>query len=146
MDLDIALTMQHDHERLDGLLEGTATAVRKGQRREAVELLERFRHGIVDSHMVVEETLLFPAFEARENDTEHPLTAVLRKGHVDLRVFFQEMAEAIEAADAEEFGDLLRTVQTVLKQHDAKEEAELYPHLAAAAARQLAEGQREEGG
>lgn len=146
MDPDIALALQQDHERLDDMLAATATAVREHRWKEAAALLERFRRGIVAGHMVVEESMLFPAFERREGGMEHPLTALLRKGHEDLRVFFQEMAEAIEAEDDEEFGDLLSTVQTILRQHDAKEEADLYPHLAdalpdrgAAAIRQLAE-------
>ncbi|OCX74436.1 cation-binding protein [Acidithiobacillus thiooxidans] len=128
--------MQQDHERLDQLLEQSAQAVGKGAWQEAAQLLEAFRHGIVDGHMVVEESTLFPAFELQEGGEDHPLTALLRKGHQDLRVFFEEMAEAIADQDAETFDDLLSTVQTILKQHDAKEETELYPYLAAALADQ----------
>ena len=123
--------MRHDHERLDVLLEAGAKAVHEGLWHEAADLLQRFRHGLVDAHMVVEETLLFPAFEAQQGHAGLALTAILRKGHQDLRVFFQEMAEAITAHDDEEFDALLRTVRALLKQHDAKEESELYPHLAA---------------
>ncbi|MHB8310433.1 MAG: hemerythrin domain-containing protein [Metallibacterium sp.] len=123
--------MRHDHERLDVLLETGAKAVHEGHWREAADLLQRFRHGLVDGHMVVEETLLFPAFETQPGNAEPALTAILRKGHQDLRVFIQEMAEAIAAHDDEEFAALLRTVRALLKQHDSKEESELYPHLAA---------------
>ncbi len=128
--------MQQDHERLDQLLEQSAQAVRQGAWQEAAQFLEAFRHGIVDGHMVVEEGTLFPAFELQEGSEDHPLTALLRKGHQDLRVFFEEMAEAIADQDAETFDDLLSTVQTILKQHDAKEETELYPYLASALADQ----------
>ena len=124
--------MRHDHERLDVLLEAGAKAVRKGLWHEATDLLQRFRHGMVDGHMMVEETMLFPAFEAQEGNDDLPLTALLRKGHRDLRVFFLEMEEAIGARDAEEYSALLSTVQAILKHHDAKEEKELYPHLAEA--------------
>lgn len=124
--------MRHDHERLDVLLEAGAKAVREGRWQEAAELLERFRHGMVDGHMMVEETILFPAFEAREGNDDLPLTALLRKGHRDLRVFFLEMEEAIGACDAEEYNALLSAVQAILKHHDAKEETQLYPHLAEA--------------
>lgn len=124
--------MQHDHKRLDMLLESCAKAAQEGRWQDSAELLERFRHGIVNGHMVVEETTLFPAFEAQEGGDDHPLTALLRKGHQDLRVFFEEMAEAISAEDVEEFTGLLSTVQTILKQHDAKEETELYPFLSTA--------------
>lgn len=126
--------MQHDHVRLDQLLEQSAQAVANGTWREAAHLLKTFRHGIVDGHMEVEENILFPAFERQEGGEDHPLTALLRKGHQDLRIFFEEMAEAIQDQDAETYDDLLSTVQTILKQHDVKEETELYPYLAAALA------------
>ncbi len=129
---NIAEVMQHDHERLDQLLENSAQAVRSGAWQDAADFLEKFRHGIVDGHMAVEENTLFPAFEHQEGGNDHPLTALLRKGHQDLRVFFEEMAEAIKDKDAETFEELLSTVQTILKQHDAKEESELYPFLASA--------------
>ena len=129
---DIDQIMQHDHEHLDQLLEQSTHAVSAGAWREAAHLLEVFRHGLVDGHMMVEESTLFPAFERKEGDDDHPLTTLLRKGHQDLRIFFEEMAEAIQDQDVESFNDLLSTVQTILKQHDAKEETELYPYLAAA--------------
>ena len=134
MSHDIAKIMQEDHERLDQILGNSAQAVEQSRWSEAAKTLEAFRHGIVDGHIAVEESLLFPAFEVWEGGDEHALTALLRKGHQDLQVFFSEMAEAIAAHDAEEFADLLSTVQTILKQHDAKEESELYPHLAEALA------------
>ena len=132
MNEDIAEVMQSDHERLDKLLERSAQAVSEGRWSDAAAELETFRKGIVDGHMSVEEELLFPAFENWEGGEEHALTALLRKGHSDLKVFFLEMAEAIDQQNAEDFGDLLSSVQTILKQHDAKEESELYPHLAEA--------------
>ena len=131
---DIANILQQDHERLDRMLEDAAQAVQDARWEEAAKTLESFRRGIVEGHMAVEESLLFPAFEAWEGGEDHALTALLRKGHRDLQVFFSEMADAITAHDAEEFGDLLSTVQTILKQHDAKEESEVYPHLAEAVA------------
>lgn len=123
--------MRHDHQRLDALLEAAADAVSEQRWQDGAVLLERFRHGIVDGHMVVEETLLFPAFESQPGNADLALTAILRKGHQDLRVFLEEMAEAIAAHDDEEFAALLRTLRALLRQHDAKEESELYPHLAA---------------
>ena len=123
--------MRHDHQRLDALLEAAADAVSEQRWQDGAVLLERFRHGIVDGHMVVEETLLFPAFESQPGNADLALTAILRKGHQDLRVFLEEMAEDIAAHDDEEFAALLRTLRALLRQHDAKEESELYPHLAA---------------
>ncbi|MEY2340690.1 hemerythrin domain-containing protein [Acidithiobacillus sp. IBUN Pt1247-S3] len=121
--------MQHDHERLDKLLAETEIAVEKGHWQEAETLFQGFRKGIVGAHMTIEEYLLFPAFERWSQDEQHPLTALLRKGHQDLRVFFAEIEDSLQQHDTEEFADLLSTVQIILKQHDAKEESELYPYL-----------------
>jgi len=124
--------MRHDHERLVALLETGARAVREGRWIEAAKFLERFRHDLVDGHMMVEETILFPAFEAQAGHGDLPLTALLRKGHRELHVFFMEMEEAIGAQDTEEYNALLSAVQAILKHHDAKEEEELYPFVAEA--------------
>ena len=69
--------MQSDHERLDRLLAATAEAAEAGRWQAAHESLAKFRHGIEDGHMAVEEQTLFPAFEGREGGSEHPLTALL---------------------------------------------------------------------
>ncbi len=124
--------MQHDHERLDALLEAGAKKLQEGQWHESTELLEQFRYGIEDCHMVVEETLLFPAFEKHSGNADHPLTTLLCKGHQDLRIFIQEMQEAISSQDTEEYDAILSTVRALLKLHDNKEETELYPYLSAA--------------
>lgn len=124
--------MQHDHERLDTLLEASAKRVQGDQWHEASELLEQFRHGLEDCHMRVEETILFPAFERHSGNAKHPLTALLCKGHQDLRIFIQEMNEAINIRDTEEYNATLGTVRALLKLHDNKEETELYPYVSAA--------------
>jgi len=125
--------MRGDHERLDALLAASAQAIEGLRWEEGATLLAQFQHDIIENHIAVEESMLFPAFEAQEGgDANHPLTSLLRKGHKDLRVFFEEMAEAISARDTEEFEGLLSTVQAILKTHDAKEETELYPFLSKA--------------
>ncbi len=124
--------MQSDHERLDLLLKAGAQQAHRGHWHEATELLKQFRNGIVDCHMKVEETMLFPAFEKHSGNANHPLTALLRKGHQDLRVFIQEMDEAINSQDTEEYDAILSTVSALLKLHDSKEETELYPYVSAA--------------
>ena len=53
---DIALTLQKGHERLDDILKAAA-AVREYQRKEAVDLLTQFRHGIVNGLMAAEKTV-----------------------------------------------------------------------------------------
>ncbi|MFY9956135.1 MAG: hypothetical protein WAK54_23790 [Bradyrhizobium sp.] len=55
------------------------------------------------------------------------MTATLRKGHGDLPVFFDELNDALEAHDAEEYGRIAGAMRALLAPHDDKEEAELYP-------------------
>lgn len=130
MPASIEQVLQHDHQQLEDLLDATSRSVHEQHWQHAAAQLEQFRHGLVDAHMAVEEKLVFPAFEAGDDPGAQALTAILRKGHQDLRVFLMEMADAIAAHDDDEFAALLRTVRALLKQHDSKEESELYPHVA----------------
>jgi hypothetical protein len=63
---------------------------------------------------------LFPAVEGGLK----PCRAALRKGHRDLPVFFDELNDALEAHNAEEYGRI--ALCGALARHDEKEEAELY--------------------
>jgi hypothetical protein len=67
---------------------------------------------------------LFPAVAGA---AETVLTATLRKGHRDLPVFFDELNDALEAHDAEEYGRIAGAMWALLSGLDDKEEAELYP-------------------
>jgi hypothetical protein len=67
---------------------------------------------------------LFPAVAGA---AETVLTATLRKGHRDLPVFFDELNDALEAHDAEEYGRIAGAMWALLSRLDDKEKAELYP-------------------
>ena len=128
---DIARVMHEDHECLDRLFADVRAAARDEDWKKAAGILEQFCAAI-ERHMAVEETCLFPAFERHVGVADNATTALLRKGHRDLKVFFAEMTDAIAARDGEEFHYLAHAVATLLHQHDTKEEAEVYPDLAAA--------------
>jgi hemerythrin-like domain-containing protein len=113
----------HDHRRLERELEASAAHAGAGRWDEATAAFAGFRRGI-ERHMEVEEQVLFPAVE---DGAETPLTAILRKGHRDLRVFFDELDDALKARDAEEFARIVASMRALLERHDEKEEAELYP-------------------
>lgn len=120
---DIGKVFAHDHRRLEEALDTSEACVGAGQWEAAEAAFSEFRRGI-EQHMAIEEQELFPAVEA---GAETALTATLRKGHRDLRVFFDELNDALEAHDGEEFGHIARTMKALLARHDEKEEAELYP-------------------
>jgi hemerythrin-like domain-containing protein len=113
----------HDHRRLEQALAASAAHAGAAQWDAATAAFAIFRRGI-ERHMEVEEQVLFPAVEA---GAETPLTAILRKGHRDLRVFFDELDDALQARDAEEFARITASMRALLERHDEKEEAELYP-------------------
>jgi hypothetical protein len=64
---------------------------------------------------------LFPAVEGGLK----PCRAALRKGHRDLPVFFDELNDALEAHDAEEYRRIAGAMRALLARHDEKAEAEL---------------------
>jgi hemerythrin-like domain-containing protein len=113
----------HDHRRLEQALETSMAHARARRWDDAADAFATFRRGI-ERHMEVEEQVLFPAVEG---GAETPLTAILRKGHRDLRAFFDELEDALQAHDAEECTRIAATMQALLERHDEKEEAELYP-------------------
>ena len=120
---DIGKVFAHDHRRLEEALNASGACVRAGQWDAVLAAFTEFRRGI-EQHMAVEEQELFPVVEG---GAETALTATLRKGHRDLRVFFDELDDALGAHDVEEFERIARTMTALLARHDEKEEAELYP-------------------
>lgn len=83
----------------------------------------------IEAHMSTEEERLFPVYETRHGP-DNPLTGILRKGHRDLRGFFEEISETIAGQDFEEAAALMDTVSQILAHHDEKEEHEFYPAVA----------------
>ncbi len=112
-----------DHRRLEQALDASAAHAGAAHWAEAAAAFTEFRSGI-ERHMAIEEQELFPAVE---DGAETALTAILRKGHRDLRVFFDELGDALEAHDVEEYNRVARSMRALLARHDEKEEAELYP-------------------
>ena len=114
---DIGEAFAHDHRRLEQALAASAAHAGAGRWDEAAAAFAIFRRGI-ERHMEVEEQVLFPAVEA---GAETPLTAILRKGHRDLRVFFDELDDALQARDAEECARITASIRALLERHDEKE-------------------------
>ncbi len=145
---EIGEAFGHDHGRLEQILDTSTAHVGAARWAAAWEAFAAFRSAI-ERHMEIEEQYLFPAVEA---GTETALTATLRKGHRDLRVFFDELQDALEAHDVEEFNRIAGISRALLARHDKMEEAELYPAAqarlgadAAAVAARLGRGQTGEG-
>ncbi|GBC85630.1 Iron-sulfur cluster repair protein YtfE [bacterium HR11] len=126
MSFSVADFMSHDHDRLDALFEEFRRTKTQDLPR-ARRLFDEFRSGL-ERHIVWEEDILFPAFEARTGMHEAGPTVVMRMEHRQIRELLAEIARALEAGrtdtDALE-QDLLQ----VLGVHNSKEEGILYPWI-----------------
>jgi iron-sulfur cluster repair protein YtfE (RIC family) len=121
----ITTYLSWDHDRLDTQLEQAARDARAGRFEEARAAHRRFRTGL-ERHMRIEEDLLFPLFEARSGISGGP-TTVMRDEHRQIRRAVEAMAEGLEAGDVRRFGEGLSFLNSVLPEHNAKEQHVLYP-------------------
>jgi iron-sulfur cluster repair protein YtfE (RIC family) len=80
----------------------------------------------MEDHFRFEEETLFPPLESASPMASGP-TGVMRGEHLQMRRLLAELTEAARARDAGECLGLLETLHLVVQQHNAKEEAILYP-------------------
>jgi iron-sulfur cluster repair protein YtfE (RIC family) len=116
-----------DHDRLDEGLRFVSSEVGKGRFAEAAAGYEEFERGLL-RHLRIEEELLFPVFEARSGMVNGP-TDVMRDEHRQVRMALALMRRGVLQADATAYLDGLRFFESVLPDHNAKEEHILYPTL-----------------
>jgi hemerythrin superfamily protein len=119
--------LAHDHHRLDEALRSASSAVTSGRFVEATAGYERFESDLL-RHLRVEEELIFPVFEARSGLMNGP-TDAMRNEHRQVRLALAHMRRGVLHSDAAAFGDGLRFFESVLPDHNAKEEHILYPAL-----------------
>ncbi|HET6899321.1 MAG TPA: hemerythrin domain-containing protein [Vicinamibacteria bacterium] len=116
-----------DHDRLDEALRSVSAAVKSGRFEEASARYERFESALM-RHLRLEEELIFPVFEARSGMASGP-TDVLRDEHRHVRQALDVMRSGLQGSDAGGYEDGLRFFDSVLPDHNAKEEHILYPTL-----------------
>ena len=116
-----------DHHRLDEALQSVSSAVGSGRFAEAASRCERFESDLL-RHLSVEEELIFPVFEARSGLMNGP-TEAMRSEHRQVRMALALMRRGLLQSDAIAYGDGVRFLESVLPDHNAKEEHILYPAL-----------------
>lgn len=121
---DITTTMSADHRICDEVFARAEELIADNSWAEGAEKFKQF-HDAMEHHFTIEETVLFPAFEARTGMTMGP-TEVMRGEHVQMRALFSEMAESVEKQDSEQYIGLSETLLMVMQQHNSKEEQMLY--------------------
>ncbi len=124
MDTIRGLLSDH-HRQCDELFAAIEQAIKAGAWDRAVDGFSRFDKSM-RQHFDVEESILFPAFEARTGMTMGP-TAVMRSEHAQIRELLEAATEAIAAHDADEYSGYAETLHIMTQQHNMKEENVLYP-------------------
>ena len=114
-----------DHRTCDALFASAEDAVGQKNWGGAGTLFEQF-HASMKHHLAMEESILFPAFEAHTGNTMGP-TQVMRMEHEQMRGLMQEMAHAVAKTDYEGYLGLSETLNMLMQQHNLKEENMLYP-------------------
>jgi iron-sulfur cluster repair protein YtfE (RIC family) len=114
-----------DHHACDNVFASAEAAVAQKSWDSARSLFGQFQAAMT-RHLAMEESVLFPAFEARTGMTSGP-TEVMRMEHTQMRDLLQEMAGAAANADQGRYLGLSETLNMLMQQHNLKEETMLYP-------------------
>jgi hemerythrin-like domain-containing protein len=125
MSESIAETLTADHRRCDQLLALVETAA-NGDDWELIAREVRGFKQAMERHFLYEEETLFPSLEAAAPMASGP-TGVMRTEHRQMRQLLVDLLAASAARDREECLGLMDTLHLVIQQHNAKEEAILYP-------------------
>ena len=113
------------HRQCDAFFAAIEQAIETRDWVRAAKDFSRFEKSM-QQHFDVEESILFPAFEAGTGMTMGP-TAVMRSEHAQIRELLDAAAEAIVAHDADEYSGYAETLHIMTQQHNMKEEGVLYP-------------------
>jgi hemerythrin-like domain-containing protein len=113
-----------DHKRCDDVFVTLEQCVSSGKWQQAETLLQQFT-GALQQHFSMEESVLFPAFEKAVGSTAGP-TAVMRAEHKQMDELMRTLRAALAVRDTASFLGNSETLNIMIQQHNAKEEAMLY--------------------
>lgn len=116
--------MTNDHRRCDDRFALAEAAVHAGLWELAATHAAEFGAAI-KHHFQMEEQVLFPAFEEETGSLQGP-TAVMRSEHTQIRALLADLNEALWQRAREDFLGCADTLNTLIQQHNMKEESILY--------------------
>ena len=122
----IATYYETDHDRLDDLFKQFQASKRSDFVR-AKDCFRQFKIGL-QRHIVWEEEILFPVFEARTGMKETGPTKVMRSEHRQIRDFLEAIHLKVQHQDPDSDAEESRLLE-VLGSHNQKEEQILYPMI-----------------
>lgn len=126
--------LSEEHHRCDRLFAKVESCIAKQDWEQAARQFHEFENAL-GSHIVMEETVLFPAFVNAVSNASAPL-AMLRTEHLRLKAILERFADALQRRDLRDFTLHADSYVMLVQQHSMKEEEMLYPLLD----RVLAEG------
>ncbi len=116
--------MTHSHRECDNLFAVAEESAAKGKWQKAQAEFDAYRSEI-ERHLVMEENVLFPAFDAKTGMEMGP-THVMRSEHQQMRKLIDDMAQMITAKDTGGYLGVSETLMVLTQQHNMKEEQMLY--------------------
>ncbi|MFO0775366.1 MAG: hemerythrin domain-containing protein [Nitrospiraceae bacterium] len=116
---------EHDHDRLDGLFASFRSQY-TADRAAAQSAFAAFRAGLAQ-HIVWEEELLFPLWEAKTGMTQAGPTVVMRHEHRQIHPLLEQLQR--ESDKGENIEATAQLLSDILAAHNMKEERVLYPAI-----------------
>lgn len=117
--------MGNDHRHCDELLADALSEHSSGNEEKATELVTDFITAM-KRHFIMEEDILFPAFENVSGITQGP-TVVMRSEHQQILGLMEQLQDSLKAKDWDEIYAMEETLMILIQQHNMKEENMLYP-------------------
>ena len=119
--------LTQDHARCDALFKQVQQCVRGVDWRQARLAMAAFQHAL-ERHLLIEERILFTAFERAIGRATSP-TDAMRAEHLRIRAVAQRLSDTVGAGDMGGFVKHAEALLLVLHQHSEKEENMLYPMI-----------------
>jgi hemerythrin-like domain-containing protein len=114
-----------DHRRLDAILADAKRWLATGDLQRAHALFSAFRNGL-EHHIVVEEEIVFPTFEALTGASGVGATHVMRMEHAEIRRLMAQVAVSLERDGDEGHTTPLAALSARVCAHSRKEERIFY--------------------
>lgn len=122
--MQISEYLTNDHKQCDELFSEVENNISSGNYDKIEEKFENFMNETL-SHFEAEEEFVFPPIDERMGTSEGP-TYVMKMEHNQMRQVMQEMMDALQNQNYDDFLGLSDTFMILLQQHNAKEEQVLY--------------------
>lgn len=116
--------LSSDHQLCDSLFASTEASAAKDDWGNATTGFSLFRDKLTH-HFLMEENVMFPAFEARTGMTQGP-TMIMRSEHEQMTDLLDQMAGAVASKDRNAYLGDADTLLVLMQQHNMKEEQMLY--------------------